>query len=64
IVVLDPLVSVALGLWLYGERLSSSALALTGAAVAFVAMGAGAVALIATAPDTMRADAHLLSPTR
>jgi hypothetical protein len=61
IVVLDPLVSVALGLWLYGERLSGSALAVGAAAVAFVVMGVGAVALIRTTPDSMRADAHLLT---
>jgi hypothetical protein len=61
IVVLDPLISVVLGLWLYGERLTHSVVDLAGAGVAFVVMGVGAVALIRTTPESMRADAHLLT---
>jgi fumarate reductase subunit D len=56
IVIVDPLVSVALGIWLYRERLHHDALHLSVGVVAFAVMCAGIVALTRTAPPTMNAD--------
>jgi fumarate reductase subunit D len=58
IVIVDPVVSVALGIWLYRERLHHGALHLTIGVVAFALMCAGIVALTRTAPATMNADVH------
>ena len=58
IVIVDPIVSVALGVWLYRERLHHDALHLTVSAVAFAVMCTGIVALTRTAPATMNADVH------
>jgi hypothetical protein len=58
IVIVDPIVSVALGIWLYRERLHHDALHLTIGVAAFVVMCAGIVALTRTAPATMNADVH------
>jgi fumarate reductase subunit D len=58
IVIVDPIVSVALGIWLYRERLHHDALHLTIGIVAFAVMCAGIVALTRTAPATMNADVH------
>jgi hypothetical protein len=58
IVIVDPVVSVALGIWLYRERLHHGALHLTIGVVAFALMSAGIVALTRTAPATMNADVH------
>ena len=58
IVIVDPVVSVALGIWLYRERLHHGALHLTIGVVAFAVMCAGIVALTRTAPATMSADVH------
>ena len=58
IVIVDPIVSVALGIWLYRERLHHDALHLTVSAVAFAVMCTGIVALTRTAPATMNADVH------
>jgi drug/metabolite transporter (DMT)-like permease len=58
IVIVDPVVSVGLGIWLYRERLHHGALHITVGVIAFVAMCAGIVALTRTAPATMNADVH------
>ena len=56
IVIVDPIVSVALGLWLYRERIDAGVLHLVVAGLAFAAMSAGVVVLTRTAPTSMRAD--------
>jgi fumarate reductase subunit D len=56
IVIVDPVVSVVLGVWLYRERLHHDALHLSVSVIAFAAMCAGIVALTRTAPPTMSAD--------
>lgn len=58
IVIVDPVVSVGLGIWLYRERLHHGALHVTIGVVAFALMCAGIVALTRTAPATMNADVH------
>jgi len=58
IVIVDPIVSVALGVWLYHERLNHDALHLTVGVIAFAVMCTGIVALTRTAPATMTADVH------
>jgi len=58
IVIVDPIVSVALGIWLYRERLHHGALHITIGVVAFSVMCAGIVALTRTAPASMNADVH------
>jgi fumarate reductase subunit D len=60
IVIVDPVVSVALGIWLYRERLHHGALQLSIGVVAFAVMCAGIVALTRTAPASMSADVHRL----
>jgi hypothetical protein len=56
IVIVDPLVSVALGLSLYHERLTTNGLALIVAAIAFVAMALGVVILTRSTPESMHTD--------
>lgn len=56
IVIVDPVVSVALGIWLYHERLHAGILHFGIGVIAFVAMCAGIVSLTRTAPDSMNAD--------
>src|SRR5579863_7646516 len=56
IVIVDPIVSVALGIWLYRERLHHDALHLTFGILAFAVMCAGIVALTRTAPASMESD--------
>jgi hypothetical protein len=58
IVIVDPVASVALGTWLYGERLHHDALHLSIGVAAFVVMCTGIIALTRTAPATMKADVH------
>ena len=58
IVIVDPVVSVVLGIWLYRERLHHGTLHIAIGAVAFAAMCAGIVALTRTAPASMSADVH------
>jgi drug/metabolite transporter (DMT)-like permease len=58
IVIVDPVVSVALGIWLYRERLHHGALHLTIGIIAFAVMCAGVVALTRSAPASMSADVH------
>jgi fumarate reductase subunit D len=58
IVIVDPIVSVVLGVWLYRERLHDGALHLSIGASAFAVMCAGIVVLTRTAPASMEADVH------
>ncbi len=56
LVIIDPIVSIALSVWLFGEHFTSNGAVLAIAAVAFVVMCAGVVLLTQTAPATMKAD--------
>jgi drug/metabolite transporter (DMT)-like permease len=56
LVIIDPIVSIALSVWLFGEHFTSNAGVLAVAAVAFAVMCAGVVVLTQTAPATMKAD--------
>jgi drug/metabolite transporter (DMT)-like permease len=56
LVIIDPLVSIALSVWLFDERFIPDAVTLTVAAIAFAVMCAGVVLLTQTAPATMEAD--------
>ena len=58
LVIIDPVVSIALGVWLFGQRFTASGAVLAVAAVAFAVMCAGVVVLTQTAPATMKADIH------
>ncbi|MGB8197889.1 MAG: DMT family transporter [Acidimicrobiales bacterium] len=58
IVIVDPIVSVALGVWLYRDRLHHDALHLSIGIIAFAVMCVGIISLTRTAPATMHADAH------
>jgi drug/metabolite transporter (DMT)-like permease len=58
LVIIDPIVSVALSVWLFEEKFTSDAAVLAVAAVAFAVMCAGVVLLTQTAPPTMKADIH------
>ena len=57
LVIVDPIVSIALSVWLFGERFTSDAAVLAGAAVAFAVMCGAVVLLTQTSPATMKADA-------
>jgi drug/metabolite transporter (DMT)-like permease len=56
LVIVDPIVSIALSLWLFGEHFTSSSGVLALAAAGFAVMCAGVVVLTQTAPATMDAD--------
>ncbi len=56
LVIIDPLVSIALSVWLFDERFIPNAAILAVAAIAFAVMCAGVVLLTQTAPETMAAD--------
>jgi len=56
LVIIDPLVSVALSVWLFDERFLPDAAILAVAAIAFAVMCVGVVLLTQTAPATMAAD--------
>jgi len=60
IVIVDPIVSVALGVWLYGEQLRGGVAHGLLAVAGFLIMCLGVVVLTQTAPDTMRAELHRL----
>ena len=57
-VIIDPIVSIALSMWLFGQRFTASGAVLAIAAIAFAVMCAGVVLLTQTAPATMKADIH------
>ena len=56
IVIVDPIVSIALSVWLFNEHFTSDGAVLALAAAGFAVMCAGVVALTQTAPATMKAD--------
>ena len=58
LVIVDPIVSIALSVWLFAERFTADGAVLAVAAVAFAVMCAGVVVLTQTAPATMNADIH------
>ena len=57
LVIVDPVVSIYLGVELFAEHFTDNVGAITVAAVAFVVMCAGVVLLTRTAPATMATDA-------
>jgi drug/metabolite transporter (DMT)-like permease len=59
LVIVDPIVSIALSVWLFGERFTSDAAVLAAAAIAFAVMCVGVVLLTQTTPATMKADAQV-----
>jgi len=56
LVIIDPIVSIALSVWLFNERFTSDAAVLAVAAIAFSVMCIGVVLLTQTTPATMKAD--------
>jgi drug/metabolite transporter (DMT)-like permease len=56
LVIIDPVVSVALSVWLFGEYFEMNAPVLAAAAAGFCAMCAGVVVMSLTAPATLEAD--------
>jgi drug/metabolite transporter (DMT)-like permease len=56
IVIIDPIVSIALSVWLFAEHFTANGAVLALAAIGFAVMGAGVVLLTQTAPATMTAD--------
>ena len=56
LVIIDPIVSIALSVWLFAEYFAPNAALLALAAAAFAAMCAGVVLLTQTAPATMNSD--------
>lgn len=56
IVIIDPIVSIALSVWLFAEHFTADGAALAIAATGFAVMCAGVVLLTQTAPATMQAD--------
>jgi drug/metabolite transporter (DMT)-like permease len=54
-VIVDPIVSIGLSMWLFGEYFTSNALVLAVGAAAFAVMCVGVVLLTQTAPETMEA---------
>jgi hypothetical protein len=61
LVIIDPIVSIALSVWLFDERFIPDAVTLTVAAIAFAAMCVGVVLLTQTAPATMEADTEVIT---
>jgi drug/metabolite transporter (DMT)-like permease len=55
LVIIDPIVSIALSVWLFEEHFTSNTTVLAVAAIAFAAMCVGVVTLTRTAPATMEA---------
>lgn len=53
LVIVDPIVSIALSIWIFDERFAPDPAKLAVGALAFVGLCAGAVALTRTAPQTM-----------
>lgn len=60
IVIVDPVVSVLLGVWLYGEKLEGGLAHLGTAGLGFAAMCVGVVVLTQSAPSSMKAEIHRL----
>jgi drug/metabolite transporter (DMT)-like permease len=55
-VIIDPIVSIALGVWLYSQHFTDNGAVLALAAAGFAAMCGGVIVLTQTAPATMKAD--------
>ena len=55
ILIVDPLASIALGIELFGERLNTSAAAITVSVIGLLVMAVGVVMISAWAPPVMRA---------
>jgi drug/metabolite transporter (DMT)-like permease len=53
LVIVDPIISIALSVWIFEEYFTPSAIRITVAGLSFVGMCAGVVILIRTAPATM-----------
>jgi hypothetical protein len=51
--VVDPVVSIGLSLWIFGETFTDDTLRLGLASAAFACMGAAVIVLVRTAPATM-----------
>jgi hypothetical protein len=58
LVIIDPIVSIALSVWLFDEHFTNNTAVLSLAAIAFAVMCVGVVFLTQTAPATMEADIH------
>ena len=58
IVIVDPIVSIALSVWIYGETFSATAARLAVGATAFATMCLAVVVLTRTAPATMDPDSQ------
>ena len=56
IVIIDPIVSIVLSVWLFAEHFAADGAALAIAAIGFAVMCAGVVLLTQTSPATMQAD--------
>jgi hypothetical protein len=56
LVIVDPVVSIALSVWLFDERFKPDPAVLALAAIAFAVMCVGVVYLTQTAPATMKPD--------
>jgi len=56
LVIVDPIVSIALSVWVFEETFTADTLRVALAAVAFAAMCASVAVLTQTAPATMTAD--------
>ncbi len=56
LVIIDPIVSIVLSVWLFAEQFTADGAVLAIAAIGFVVMCAGVVLLTQTAPATMQAD--------
>jgi hypothetical protein len=56
LVVVDPIVSIGLSVWIFGEQFTDDALRIGLAVVAFVGMCAAVLVLVRTAPSTMERD--------
>ena len=56
LVIVDPIVSIALSVWLFDEHFTADGAVLAIAAIGFAVMCAGVVLLTQTAPETMQAD--------
>jgi drug/metabolite transporter (DMT)-like permease len=56
LVIIDPIVSIALSVWLFAEHFTADGAVLAIAAIGFAVMCAGVVLLTQTAPATMEAD--------
>jgi hypothetical protein len=59
LVIIDPIVSIALSVWLFGEYFAINPAVLAAAAAGFVVMCAGVVVLSVTAPATVEGDVGL-----